>query len=377
MRRALLEAAARAAASRAREAVVQREVARAVAALPADVQRDARDRRNRYLDWTVRADDAREPAVARLRVAAVQMELRPEPTPGHFVRHVFELGVLAARTGAELIVFPEDAATGLTALLPGFGLLQRAGAPERAAQAGGGVSVAEVFAELGPAVGTVYRVAFSALAEALGAYVVAGTANLPVADGRVLNLAHVFAPDGRLLLRQPKLHLFPYEAEWGIQAGAELRVFPTPWGTVAAPVCMDATYFETARIARGLGADLLCLPIANPEAYHLWKARRGVWGRAQDAGVYAVQSALVGDFMGLRLEGRSAVYAPLDLSPAGDGVIAEAEDARAETVVSAVLDVERLRAWRAQQPVVDAPGWWRAFPDAYDRPSPRRERNPR
>ncbi|MBE3589254.1 MAG: nitrilase [Firmicutes bacterium] len=377
MKRRLLDAAAAAAAWRAREAVVQREVARAVEALPADVQRAARERRNRYLDWTVRAESGAPHAAARLRVAAVQMELRPEPTPAHYVRHVFDLGLRAAALGAELIVFPEDAATGLVALLPGFGLLQRAGGPERAAEAGGGLSVADVFARLGPAVGTVYRAAFSALAEALGAYVVAGTANLPAGGGRVLNIAHVFAPDGRLLLRQPKLHLFPYEAEWGIQAGAELRVFFTPWGAVAAPVCMDATYFETARIARGLGAELLCLPIANPEAYHLWKARRGVWGRAQDAGVYAVQSALVGDFMGLRLEGRSAVYAPLDLSPAGDGVLVEADDPRAETVVAADLDFEALRAWRARQPRVLAPGWWRAFPDVYDRPPPRRERNPR
>lgn len=386
MKRAVLGVLARAAAWRGREAAARVEARRLADSLPPDVAEAAARRRAAYLDWTARGERGMpapapgrgrgrkgEPAAApedsaargRIRVAAVQMEMRAEPHAAAYAHHVFDLFIRAARSGADLVAFPEDAGTGLVALLPGFSWLQRSGSPERAAPGGRDLSVADVFALLGPAVASTYRTVFATFSEAFGMYVLAGTANLPTPDGRVLNLAHVFAPDGRLVAQQPKLHLFPYEAGWGLSAGSELHAWDTPWGRMAAPVCMDATYFETARIARGLGADLVLLPIANPEPFHLWKARRGVWGRCQDGAFYAVQSALVGRFMGLAIEGKSGVFAPLDLTPAGDGVLAEAARPDEEDVVVADLDLAALRAWRETQAEVLAPGWWRSIPAAY------------
>lgn len=370
--RAALAVSARVAAWRGRAELARREAQRLLSGLPAPLRRAAEERRARYLEWLTggasarqgrEGGEAREGGIAwPLRVAAVQMELRPEPTPRAFARHVFSLLLEAAQGGAELVAFPEDAATGLVALLPGFALLSRPGSP-RGGRAAGGLSVAEVFRLLGPAVAATYRTVFATFAEAFGVFLVAGTANLPEPDGRVLNLAHVFAPDGRLLVRQPKLHLFPYEALWGIAPGAELLSWPTPWGRMASPVCMDATYFETSRVARALGAEVLILPIADPGPAHFWKGRRGLWARCQEGGFYGVQSALVGRFLGLSLEGRSAVFAPLHLSPAGDGVLAEADDPTSETVVFADLDLRALAAWRARQPELGAPGWWRSLAD--------------
>lgn len=387
MKRTVLGVLARAAAWRGRESAARAEARRLAENLPPEVAEEAARRRSAYLDWTVRRrDDDAAPAQGRgrarrgetqparaassagpdkVRVAAVQMRMRAEPHPAAFAGHVFDLFLRAARAGADVVAFPEDAGTGLVALLPGFGWLQRAGTPEKAARGGGDLSVAEVFALLGPAVEATYRTIFSTFAEAFGVFVLAGTANLPASDGRVQNLAHVFAPDGRLVVRQPKLHLFPYEAGWGLAAGGELYAWDTPWCRMTAPVCMDATYFETARIARGLGADVVLLPIANPEPFHLWKARRGVWGRCQEGGFYAVQSALVGRFMGLEIEGQSGIFAPLDLTPGGDGVLAEAARPDEEDVVVADLDLAALRAWREAQPEIVAPGWWRSIPQAY------------
>jgi len=41
-----------------------------------------------------------------------------------------------------------------------------------------------------------------------------------------------------------------------------MEVYSLPFGKVVCPICMDATYFETFRIAREIGADMVILPIA-------------------------------------------------------------------------------------------------------------------
>ena len=55
---------------------------------------------------------------ATLRVAAVQLELRAEPDLEHFATHVAAVVGRAARAGAELVVLPELASTGLLASDP-------------------------------------------------------------------------------------------------------------------------------------------------------------------------------------------------------------------------------------------------------------------
>jgi predicted amidohydrolase len=275
------------------------------------------------------------PAATRAgdRVAAVQMRIRPYRSGEAFAAHVGDLCARAVAAGAGLIVFPEDAATGLLGMLPGFDRLERRGPA--------GVAVADVFAFAGPYVERVVHAVFSQLAARHRATIVAGTALLP-RDGRVLNLCHVFGPDGRLLGVQPKLHLFPFEAEWGIAAGDGLQAWDTPYGRLCAPVCMDATYFETFRIARALGAEIAAVPSADPEPYNVWKKRRGPWARAQESGMFVVQACLFGRFAGLTISGRSACYAPLSLTPAGDGILAEVADPEAEGVAVARCDVTTL-----------------------------------
>ena len=53
-----------------------------------------------------------------LRVAAVQLELRAEPDLEHFATHVAAVVGQAALAGAELVVLPELASTGLLASDP-------------------------------------------------------------------------------------------------------------------------------------------------------------------------------------------------------------------------------------------------------------------
>ncbi len=299
---------------------------------------------------------AAPPARDKVTAAAVQMRIFPVRIASEYVLRTYELTRQAVEHGAQLVAFPEDVASHLLGLLPGMDRLAGAGSLDQAlASLGSGVKLADVFRFAGPAVSRLYRETFSYLARGFGVHLVAGSACLPGPDGRVYNLAHLFGPDGTLLGVQAKTHLLPAEAGWGICPGEDLLVWDLSFARLAAPVCMDATYFESFRILSGLGAEVIVLPIANPEEYHFHRAQRGLAPRVQENRVYGVQSALVGEAFGLRLEGKSGIYAPLALSP--EGVLAEVSDPTAEGVAAAELDLETLRELRRQP--------WGLRPDVY------------
>jgi predicted amidohydrolase len=308
----------------------------------------------------------RMPLVGGFRVAAVQLrfELCDER---RFVAKVNAKLAEAVGMGAELVLFPEETGTMLFGMVPGMArLLGEGGIDEALRRLGPDVRVPDVVRLVGPAVRRVYEAVFEEFARRYRLHVGAGTILVPTADERVLNVAYLFGPHGRIGA-QPKCHLLPLEFGWGLDAGDDLDVWSTPLGRLAMPVCNDATYFETFRILSLKGAEVVLVPTANPEApYNPFKAMRGVWPRVQESATYGVVSAMVGEAFGLPLSGRSAVYAPLPLSPSGDGILAEAATAEEEEVVVADLDLGALERYRAEfGPPFRPEVYQRYFPTIY------------
>ena len=313
-----------------------------------------------------------------VRVAAVQMHLELTGSAEQYARKILHLARRAAEQGAELIAFPEDAATGLIGFIPGIEKLAAGGDLQGAVrEVAGDAKVADVFRFISPAVRRIYEATFSAVARKFGVYIVAGSAILPNSRGEMVNVAHVYGPDGRKLGEQEKCHFIPMEVEWGLQTGDDLELFAAPWGRFAAPVCMDATYFETFRILSQRGAEVVVIPSANPEEYNPWKALRGIWPRVQESQVYGIHSCMVGRFMGLVLTGRSGVFAPMELTPAGDGILAQAASFDQEDVVVADLNLEELRRLRREQGVqrgFNLALYQRYLPGVYDQAGTRDRR---
>jgi|DewCreStandDraft_3_1066083.scaffolds.fasta_scaffold00626_2 predicted amidohydrolase len=290
---------------------------------------------------------------SRVRVAAVQMELKALRSAEEYAEKVYGLMDQAVQQGAHLVVFPEDSGTHLVGLLPGIAdlppdvpvesVLAQVGGPE--------IQVAEIFRTIGPSVRRIYASTFSLLARAFGVYVVTGSALLPDAQGNVRNVAYFFGPQGELIGTHAKCHLIQLEAQWGLVPGEDLRVYRTPVGNLAFPICMDRTYFETTRILRLLGADLIVVPSADPEPFNFWKKWRGTWPRVQEAQVYGVDACMVGRFMGLTITGRSAVYAPLELTPDRTGVLYQARTFDQEEVLVGEIDYTLLEEVRRASPV--------------------------
>jgi predicted amidohydrolase len=151
----------------------------------------------------------------------------------------------AARRGARLVCLPEN-----------FGWLDREGRK---------IDVAET-PEDGPSVGLARE-----LAARLGIHVAAGSVALRTDDpGRTTNTQLVFGPDGSLLARYDKIHLFDVDidAEHSfresryVQPGDRVVTVDVDGWRVGLSICYDLRFPELYRELAGRGAAVLLVPSA-------------------------------------------------------------------------------------------------------------------
>ena len=341
----------------------------------------------RYLIWCCRPAKIRRylrdslPSVSlpdpvdrrRVRVAALQVKLELCHSPIAFADLVHRRVREAYEAGARLVVFPEYLNLLLFGMLPGIEKLgqdYRAKATTDKHESDQGaadqISLPDLFRFMTPAVLPLVAALFSSLAAAYHLHIMTGSYTL-AANGSVVNRAFLYGPDGKLIGIQDKVHLLPVEEEWKLKRGKSFNVFDTALGSLAMPVCMDATYFETFRILEERGAEIVMLPIANLETYNYWLALRGIWPRVQESPLYGIKSALVGSIAGLTFTGRAGIFAPLELTPKRNGVLVEVDHFDHEAMAIADLNLDSLHElrrshpWRDHNPVL----YNRYFPQAY------------
>ena len=292
----------------------------------------------------------------KVRVAALQVKLELCQNPIAFADLIHRRVKEASSAGARLVVFPEYLNLLLFGVLPGFEQLEQdyiseAEDSKPAAGEGGDeqISLPDLFRFMTPGVLPLLTTLFSALATAYRLYIMAGSYTL-AANGSVTNRAFLYGPDGKLIGIQDKVHLLPVEEEWKLKRAKNFKIFDTSIGRLAMPVCMDATYFETFRILENRGAEIVALPIANLESYNYWLALRGIWPRVQESPLFGIKSALVGSIAGLIFTGRAGIFAPLELAPNGDGVLAEVDHFDHEAMAVADLNLKALQELRQDHP---------------------------
>lgn len=304
---------------------------------------------------------------SQLRVSSVQMNACTVRSGKEYAELIYRLAARAACAGAAVVVFPEYSGLPLMGLIPGVqkGLNSERSLDETVSSIGGSdTQVLDVFRLLGPYAHNAYTAAFSAVARELGLYIVTGSMILLDETGgkqALRNMGHVFGPRGERVGRYQKLHLMPAEAGWGIEPGSTLATFKLGNIVAAAPICMDATYFESFRLARSAGADVVVVPVANDEDYNLWYALRGIWPRVQESQVFGISSCMVGSFAGFKFTGRSAILCPMELSPGGDGILAQASTHDKEEVVTASMNLAALYAFRAANPLRFNPSLYQQY----------------
>jgi omega-amidase len=174
--------------------------------------------------------------------------------------------------------------------------------------------------------------------------VVAGVVTMD-ADGKGLNQALVFGPDGKPIATYTKIHPFTLAGESKYyKAGDTVKVFECEAFKIAPLICYDLRFPERFREAARFGAEVF-LVIAN------WPiARAAHWTALLKARAIENQACVVG----VNRIGRDSNHSYPGLSTVIDpkgNTITEAGDQQA--VLHAELDREALLAYRKSFPVLD------------------------
>ena len=281
--------------------------------------------------------------MASLTVASVQLELKAEATVDEFLSHLDTLVGKAAAQGAEVVLFPELASTGLLASICDHGVTTQ--------------TVAADYWKVLPNYTDTIVGALRQMSQEHQVVVIGGSHNRLADDGTLRNTAFLVHPDGRVEL-QDKIHLTPQERDLGAVGGDELLVTKIGPFTAGVLICADIQFPELSRYLVHRGVDLIFCPSLTWNRRGVHRVRTGCQARAIENQLYVVMSPLVGS-SGLPLDapmhavGRALVTGPVDKTIGiNDGVLAVAQD-DAEHVLVTTLDHDLLMASRAKP---EAPG---------------------
>ncbi|XP_014441421.1 omega-amidase NIT2 [Tupaia chinensis] len=192
----------------------------------------------------------------------------------------------------------------------------------------------------------------SEVAKECSVYLIGGS--IPEEDsGKLYNTSAVFGPDGSLLVKHRKIHLFDidvpgkitFQESKTLSPGDSFSTFDTPYCKVGLGICYDIRFAELAQIYAQRGCQLLVYPGAfnlttGPAHWELLQR-----GRAVDNQLYvATASPARDDNASYVAWGHSTI-----VNPWGE-VLAKA--GTEETIVYSDIDLKKLAEIRQQIPIL-------------------------
>ena len=166
-----------------------------------------------------------------------------------------------------------------------------------------------------------------ALAKELGIWLHLGSLGMKLASGKVANRSYLIAPEGEIVARYDKLHMFDVDLAGG-ESYRESRNFDPgntavladlPWGRLGMSICYDLRFPALYRALATAGADFIAVPAAFTKQTGEAHWRVLLRARAIETGAF-VLAACQG---GLHENGRSTYGHSMIVSPWGE-VLAEA-----------------------------------------------------
>ena len=289
-----------------------------------------------------------------IRVSCVQRQIHPVKSIEKYIDILCGFVDQAIKDDSHLIIFPEYNFFDLFGLIPGFNFLnqilskkaiknkdEEKDREEESHLKGNNNFLTTVFKGVAKPIEAGIKRTVSLLAKEYGIYIYTGSYILKEKE-EIYNAGSLFDPEGNLIGTQKKMHLTDFEVKLGIKRASKMEVYSLPFGKVVCPICMDATYFETFRIAREIKADMVILPIANLEEYTIWKALRGIWPRVQESYLYGLKSSLNGWIAGMHFTGKAGIFAPLLMTEKKDGVLSLSSSYEGNHLITANINIKRL-----------------------------------
>lgn len=197
--------------------------------------------------------------------------------------------------------------------------------------------------------------ALSSLAAELGVTLLIGSLAVAVAeDKRFANRSFLIGPDGAVLARYDKIHMFDVEVGDGqtyresqaYKAGTDAVLAGAPFGQVGMTICYDVRFPHLYRALGQAGAELITVPAAftrvTGEAHWHVLTR----ARAIETGCFVLAPAQGGQHE----DGRQTYGHSLIISPWGE-ILAEASG-DAPGIILADLDLNEVPKARARIPAL-------------------------
>ena len=200
---------------------------------------------------------------------------------------------------------------------------------------------------------------FSALAEELQVWLLAGSMASKADDGRLANRSILIDPSGTIVATYDKIHMFDvdlpngqsYRESEAFRPGGQAVVAETPWGGLGMTVCYDLRFPQLYRALAHAGARLITVPAAFTK--HTGEAHWHILMRARaiETGCFVIAPCMWGSHSGDRKTfGHSLIVDPWGevLADGGEGVgiiTADLDLARVDTVRAAIPALAHDRAF--------------------------------
>ncbi|MGQ0740894.1 MAG: carbon-nitrogen hydrolase family protein [Alphaproteobacteria bacterium] len=192
---------------------------------------------------------------------------------------------------------------------------------------------------------------FQRLAEDLGIWLLIGSLAIKVSEKKTANRSFFIGPDGRILARYDKIHLFDVNLPSGesyresntVAPGNRLILVSPPWGKVGMTVCYDLRFPHLYRALAKAGADIITVPAAWTETTGKVHWQTLIRARAIETGCFIFAPTQGGlHANGRRTYGHSTIIAPW-----GDVLV---EGGTEPGILVADLDLTKVVEARARIP---------------------------
>lgn len=282
--------------------------------------------------------------MARLiRVAAAQYPIDEITSFAAFETKLSKWVREAAEQGAQLLVFPEYASMELT----------RIAGREVSHHPQASIEALQYY------IGH-YETTHAELAARHGVFILSGSVPTRLTDGRYVNRAKFFTPNGKSGFQQ-KTMMTRFEKEiWGISASSGLCVFDIGITKLGIAICYDCEFPLIAHTLAESGAEVLLVPSCTDSLAGYYRVRHACAARALENQMYIVQSPTVGEApwsVGVDVNiGAAGFFTPPDKKFPADGVLSIGALNQAQWVY-ATLDLETLDHVRQDGDVLNVRDW--------------------
>jgi deaminated glutathione amidase len=178
---------------------------------------------------------------------------------------------------------------------------------------------ARLFASVQPEAGNRAVGVFAELALELKVWLQIGSMPILLAGNKIANRSFLFAPNGVIVARFDKIHMFDvalpngetYRESKNYAAGNEAVLAQLPWGVLGLTVCYDLRFPQLYRALAKAGADFLAIPSAftKPTGEAHWNVL--IRARAIENGCFVLAAAQTGTHeSGRQTYGHSLIVSP-------------------------------------------------------------------